>query len=229
MQTLADAIFAAVLCFLKKPGAPLVLGGVQTTVDEKSSRFHRGSPELYLTSAAMAEICKWKGLLCSTQGGCSDAKAMDQQAASESVLSLYNGLLSGANLVHQAGGLDGGLTASLQGLVMCDEIIGMITQVGKGVEVTDDSLALDVLQEVGPAGEFLTHPHTFDHFRSWFQPTIIDRSPFEIWLENGGKNYNERIEPVLDDILSTHQPEPMDEDLVQEMKKIADLADQKEA
>ncbi|MCP4690845.1 MAG: trimethylamine methyltransferase, partial [Desulfobacterales bacterium] len=206
VQTLADAILAVVLCFLKKPGAPLVVGGVRTTVDEKASRCHRGAPELHLASAAMAEICKWLGLPCASQGGCSDAKAVDQQAASESVLSLYNGFLSGANLVHQAGSLDGGLTASLQGLVMCDEIIGMITQIGKGVEVTDESLALDVLQEVGPAGEFLTHPHTFDHFRDWFQPTIIDRSPFEIWLENGGKNYNERLEPELDRILDAHQP-----------------------
>ncbi len=229
VQTLADAIFATVLCYLKKPGLPLISGGVQTTADEGASTFHYGSPELHLTSAAMAEICKWTGLLSSSQGGCSDSKALDQQAASESVLSLYNSFMAGANLVRQAGSLEGGRTASLESLVMCDEIIGMITQIGKGVEVTDETLALDVLQEVGPAGEFLTHPHTFDHFRSWFQPTIIDRSPYEIWMENGGKSYNERLEPEVDSILKTHQPEPMDEDLVQEMKKIVDLADRKEA
>jgi trimethylamine--corrinoid protein Co-methyltransferase len=143
-------------------------------------------------------------------------------------MSIYNGFMAGTNLIHHVGCLDGGLTGSLASLVMCDEIIGMVKQIGKGIEVTDETLALDLFKEVGPGGEFLSHEHTFDHFRDWFQPTIIDRSNFETWTERGSKTYQDRLEPEVDRILETHQPEPLDENLIQEMKKIISLADKKE-
>jgi len=228
VQTLADFLMTAVICHLKSPGAPLVLGTTQTIMNENDGIFYLGAPELHLTSAAMAEICRFLGLMSACPGGCTDAKVVDQQAAGESVMSAYNGLIGGTNLIHHVGALESGLNGSLSHLVMCDEIIGMVQQIGKGIDVTDDSLALDVLQEVGPAGEFLTHMHTFNFFREWFRPTVIDRATYEIWEENGGKNYNERLEPEVERILASHQPEPLDEKMVQEMKRLVDTADEKE-
>ncbi len=228
VQTLADALLTVVLCWLKKPAMPLILGGIQTVMDHDKETLSYGSPELHLTSAAITEIYKWLGLLSSSPGGCTDAKVVDEQAASESVMSIYNTFMAGTNLIHQVGCLDGGLTGSLSSLVMCDEIIGMIQQVGKGIQVTDESLALDILKEVGPGGEFLSHDHTFDHWKEWFRPTIIDRSNFETWTENGSKNYTDRLEPEVNRILESHEPEPLDENIIQEMKKIINLADKKE-
>ncbi len=228
VQTLADALFTVVLCSLKKPGMPLLLGGIQSVSAQDKKSLSYGSPELHLTSAAMTEIYKWLGLLSSSAGGCTDAKVVDEQAASESVMSLYNSLMAGTNLIHQIGCLDGGRTGSLSSLVMCDEIIGMVKQIGKGIQVTDETLALDILKEVGPGGEFLSHDHTFDHWKEWFRPTIIDRSNFEVWSESGSKTYNDRLEPEVDRILETHEPDPLDENIVQEMKKIINLADKKE-
>jgi trimethylamine--corrinoid protein Co-methyltransferase len=228
VQTLADSLLAVVLSYLNRPGMPLILGGVQTVMDKKKKNLYYGSPELHLASVAISEIYKWLGLLSSSPGGCTDAKVVDEQAASESVMSIYNSLMAGTNLIHHVGSLDGGLTGSLASLVMCDEIIGMVKQIAKGIEVTDESLALDILKEVGPGGEFLSHDHTFDHYKEWFQPTIIDRSNFETWTDGGSKTYNDRLEPQVDRILETHQPQPLDENLIQEMKKIISLADQKE-
>jgi trimethylamine--corrinoid protein Co-methyltransferase len=228
VQTLADALLTVVLCWLKKPAMPLILGGIQTVMDHDKETLSYGSPELHLTSAASTEIYKWWGLLSSSPGGCTDAKVVDEQAASESVMSIYNTFMAGTNLIHQVGCLDGGLTGSLSSLVMCDEIIGMIQQIGKGIQVTDESLALDILKEVGPGGEFLSHDHTYDHWKEWFRPTIIDRSNFETWTENGSKNYTDRLEPEVDRILESHEPEPLDENIIQEMKKIINLADKKE-
>lgn len=228
VQTLADSLLAVVLCYLQKPGAPLILGGLQTVMDEAKTRLYYGSPELHLASAAITEVYKWLGFLNASPAGCSDSKVVDEQAASESVMSIYNSLMAGTNLIHHIGSLDGGLTGSLASLVMCDEIIAMVKQIAKGVEVTDETLALDLLNEVGPGGEFLSHDHTYQHFREWFQPTIIDRSNFEIWKEGGSKTYNDRLEPEVDRILETHQPEPLDDALTQEMKKIISLADKKE-
>ena len=228
VQTLADSLVAVVLCYLQKPGAPLILGGVQTLMDQAKTTLYYGSPELHLTSAAITEVYKWLGLLSASPAGCTDSKVVDEQAASESVMSIYNSLMAGTNLIHHVGCLNGGLTGSLASLVMCDEIIAMVKQIGKGIEVTDETLALDILKEVGPGGEFLSHDHTYNHFREWFQPTIIDRSNFEIWKEGGSKTYQDRLEPEVDRILETHQPEPLDEKLTQEMKKIISLADKKE-
>ena len=228
VQTLADSLVAVVLSYLQKPGMPLILGGIQTVMDANKKNFCFGSPELHLASAAISEVYKWLGLLSSAPGGCTDSKVVDEQAASESVMSIYNGFMAGTNLIHHAGSLDGGLTGSLASLIMCDEIIAMVKQIGKGIDVTDESLALDILKEVGPGGEFLSHDHTFDHFRDWFQPTIIDRSNFETWTNAGGKTYQDRLEPEIDRLLEAHQPEPLDETLIQEMKKIISLADKKE-
>ena len=228
VQSLADFLLTAVMGYLKKPGMPLVMSSTQTVADKENGALHYGSPELHLTSAAMTEMCKWLGFMSACPGGCTDSKAVDQQAASEAVMSIYNGFMAGTNLIHHVGSLEGGLNGSLQHLVMCDEIIGMVEQIGQGIEVTDDALALDVLQEVGPAGEFLTHMHTYHFFRDWFRPTIIDRSTYEIWEENGSKTYNDRLEPEVERILETHQPEPLDEQMIQEMKKIIDVADKKE-
>ena len=228
VQTLADALFTVVLCCLKKPGSPLLLGGIQSVMAQAKETPSYGSPELHLTSAAMTEIYKWLGLLSSSAGGCTDAKVVDEQAASESVMSIYNNLMAGTNLIHQIGCLDGGLTGSLASLVMCDEIIGMVKQIAKGIQVTDETLALDILKEVGPGGEFLSHDHTYDHWKEWFRPTIIDRSNYEVWSDSGSKTYNDRLEPEVDRILESHAPEPLDENIVQEMKKIINLADKKE-
>jgi trimethylamine--corrinoid protein Co-methyltransferase len=228
VQTLADSLVAVVLSYLQKPGMPLILGGIQTVMDQNKKNLYFGSPELHLASAAISEVYKWLGLLSSAPGGCSDSKIVDEQAASESVMSVYNSLMAGTNLVHHAGSLNGGLTGSLASLVMCDEIIAMVKQIGKGIEVTDESLALDVLKEVGPGGEFLSHDHTFDHFKDWFQPTVIDRSNFETWTNAGSKTYQDRLAAEVDRLLEAHQSEPLDETLIQEMKKIISLADKKE-
>ena len=228
VQTLADALLTMVMCYLQKPGMPLILGGVQTIMDKDNKTLSFGSPELHLASAAGTEIYKWLGLLSASPGGCTDSKVVDEQAASESVMSIYNSFMTGTNLIHHLGCLDSGLNGSLSGLVMCDEIIGMIKQIGKGIAVTDETLALDILQEIGPGGEFLSHDHTYDHWKEWFRPTIIDRSNFEVWSEAGSKSYNERLEPEVDRILESHKPEPLDQKLIQEMKKIINLSDKKE-
>ena len=108
-----------------------------------------------------------------------------------------------------------------------DEIIGMIRQIGKGIRVDDETLALDVLDEVGPGGEFVSHDHTFDHWKEWYRPTYMDRSNYETWINSGKKTFNERIEEQVDYILDTYEAEPLDENVLEEMKKIIDLAEKR--
>jgi trimethylamine--corrinoid protein Co-methyltransferase len=227
VQSLAETLLAVVLCYLKKPGMPLIMGGVTTVLDMLTTTYSYGAPELSLTSAANTDISKWLGLLMFSTGGCTDSKTIDEQAAAECTLSLYNAFLSGANFVHDVGYIDSGLNASLESLVMCDEIIGMIRQIGTGIEVTDETLALDLLREVGPGGEFVSHDHTYEHWKQWWRPKLIDRSDHEVWVQNGEKTMNDRIVAEVDRILAEHEPAPLDPKVHEEMKRICRLADER--
>ena len=97
VQSVAETLLAVVLCFLKKPGMPLIMGGVQTIMDMLTTNYCYGAPELALASAASTDISKWLGLLMFSTGGCTDSKLVDEQAAIEASLSLYTAFLSGAN------------------------------------------------------------------------------------------------------------------------------------
>ncbi|HMB32004.1 MAG TPA: trimethylamine methyltransferase family protein [Desulfohalobiaceae bacterium] len=229
VQSLAETMMASVLTYLKNPGMPLVMGGVTTVLDMLTTAYSYGSPELSLASAANTDISKWLGLLMFSTGGCSDSKAMDEQAAIECSTSLYYAYLSGANLVHDVGYLDSGVNASLESLVMCNEVIGMVKQIGKGISTEDEYLALDLIDKTGPGGEFLTSDHTLQHYKEWFQPKLQDRSDYETWVREGKKTMLDRINVETDRILNEHQPEPIEDKLYKELKQIIDDAEKRHA
>jgi trimethylamine--corrinoid protein Co-methyltransferase len=228
VQDLAETFLGLVLSNLKKPGMPLVMGGVQTIMDMMTSTYSYGAPELSLASAASTDISKWLGLPMFSTGGCSDSKLVDEQAAIEATLSLYTAMLSGASLIHDVGYLESGLNGSLQMLVLCDEIIDMVKHIGRGIRVDEETLCLDVIDQVGPGGQYLSEDHTLAHYQKdfWF-PKLIDRSNHETWLERGGKTLRERVEEKMNHILETHESAPIDDRLMREMKKIIERADQK--
>src|SRR6056297_4288293 len=144
VQSLAETLLATVLCHLKNPGMPLIMGGVTTLLDMKKSTYSYGAPELSLASAANTDIAKWLNLLMFSTGGCTDAKVLDEQAAAEQMMNLFYSYLSGANLIHDVGYIDHGTNASLESLVLNQEMMGMVRQFGKGINTDDDHLALDL-------------------------------------------------------------------------------------
>lgn len=229
VQSLAETMMASVLTYLKNPGMPLIMGGVTTVLDMLTTTYSYGSPELSLASAANTDISKWLGLLMFSTGGCTDSKILDEQAAIEASTSLYYAFLSGANLVHDVGYMDSGVNASLESLVMCNEIIGMVKQIGKGICTEDDYLAWRLIDEVGPGGEYLTHDHTFQHWNEWFMPKLQDRSDYDTWVREGQKTMDMRIREETDRILEEHQPEPLDEKLHKEMKQVVEDAEKRHA
>jgi trimethylamine--corrinoid protein Co-methyltransferase len=228
VQDLAETLLGLVLSNLKKPGMPLIMGGVQTIMDMSTSTYSYGAPELSLASAASTDISKWLGLPMFSTGGCSDSKTVDEQAAVEATFSLLAAFLSGASLIHDVGYLDSGLNGSIEMLAICDEIIGMVKRFGRGVQVDEDNLAFEVINRVGPGGHFLSDDHTMRHFRKEFWlPNLMDRSSYEGWLAEGKKTLKERGEEKTNHILQTHQPMPIDENVMKEMKEIIEKADKK--
>ncbi len=211
VQNLAECLTGVVLAQLKKTGAAVVIGGVQSIVDMRTAVLSYGAPELSLLSAASTDITKWLRLPMFSTAGCSDAKTLDQQAGIESAISVAVAALSGANLIHDVGYLESGLVGSFDMLVMSDEVISMVKHMLRGIAVDDEHLATDVIQRVGPGGHFLADDHTVKHFREqfWF-PTLLDRSRWADWEAAGQATLGQRVRQKVKNILERFEPAPLD-------------------
>jgi len=194
---------------LKKPGAPVCLGSVPTPMDPRNARPLYGSPELSLYSAALSEMATYLNLPLMGTSGASESKTVDLQAAIESTTQVIFSLLSRTTIPHDAGFLDCADIGSLEMLVMNDEIIGMARRLMRGVEVSDETLMLDVIDRVGPGGEFISAKETARHFRKeiWL-PRLLDRQPWNQWERNGSPTMIENIRAHIRTILETHVPHP---------------------
>ncbi len=137
---------------------------------------------------------------------------------------------SGANLIHDVGYLESGLLGSLDMLVFSNEVISMVKRIMKGISVNQETLAVDVISRVESGGHFLDDDHTLAHFKEeiWI-PELIDRNNWEIWEKGGGKSMGDRVREKVQQILKAHQPQPLEEKLVQELKSIIAEADEKYA
>jgi trimethylamine--corrinoid protein Co-methyltransferase len=227
VQSLAETLMAMVLSYLKSPGAPLLMGGVTTLLDMKKSTYSYGAAELSLASAANTDIAKWLNLLMFSTGGCTDSKILDEQAASEQMMNLFYSYLSGANLIHDVGYIDHGTNASLESLVLNQEMMGMVKQFGKGINTDDEHLALNLIEKVGPGGEYVTSDHTFDHWKEWYLPDLQDRSDYETWVQNGSKTMSDRVKERTQHLLDTYTPTPLDEKLEKELWELVHAADKR--
>ena len=227
---LAGVLSGLAIMQIKKRGAPVCIGGVPEAMDLASGRPAYGSPEMSLYSAAAADISRYLGVPFMGTSGTSEAKVLDLQAAIESTLQSVLSGLSGATLVHDAGFLDCAQIGSLDMLVMNDEIIAMTRRIMRGIEVNDDTLMLDLIDRVGPGGEFMSTKETAKRCRAeiW-NPTLMDRQPFDNWQAAGAQTMNDRIRAKLQKILATHQPPPLPAGAAEKIEAILQAAEAREA
>ena len=129
--------------------------------------------------------------------------------------------MSGLNLIHDVGYMDMSMACSVEQLVLGDEIIGMVRRFMRGLEFTPEQLAMDVIEKVGPGGQFLTEMHTLKHFKNeLWQPSVFTRKPIEKWLADGSRNTEDRVKEKVKDILDTHQPEKLPEEVIESLERI---------
>ena len=228
VQCLAECLVGVVLAQLKRKGAAVIIGGLESTIDMATSILSYGAPEMVLLSAAMTDVAKWLRLPMFSTAGCSDAKVLDQQAAIEAAMSVTIAALSGANLIHDVGYLESGLLGSFDMLVMSNEVIGMAKHILGGITVTPETLAVDIIERVGPGGHHLTQEHTRQHFRTelWF-PTLMDRQQRRGWEASGSKTMAERVRAKVVDILDHHEPMPIPAKVEARLKEIVAQADER--
>ncbi len=156
-------------------------------------------------------------------GGSTDAKLLDQQSGFEVTISLMTALLHGANIVHDVGFMDAGLQASLQLAVIANEYIGFLRAATRGVEVSEETLALDVVAEMGPTGNYLDHPHTLRHMREPFYSDMMDKGIYSLWVKKGKKSMEQLASEKTDRILETHKAKaPLSGDTQKAIREIID-------
>jgi trimethylamine--corrinoid protein Co-methyltransferase len=227
--TAAEDLCGLVIAQTKRTGTPVVMGGVLTTMDMGTGVCTYGAPELSMMMAAFAELAQYYQIPMYGTAGCSNSKVVDQQAAIESTISILMTALSGANLVHDIGIVDNAMTVSFEALVMCDEIIAMVKRMMGGIEINQDTLAMEVLEKVGPGGHFLSEEHTLRHFKEHHRSKLIDRQNYDAWMETGAATMGERMKAKVQHILAEYQPAPLPEDVQKELERIVRRADEKAA
>jgi trimethylamine--corrinoid protein Co-methyltransferase len=217
----AGVLAGLVLSQLKREGAPYIMTAMHPTpMDMRSMVTPYADPERGLFQA-MARLYR---LPAFGLGGATDAKVVDQQAAAEAALTLLAETLAGGNLIHDLGYLESGLTFSLAQLAICDELVGWIEAFLGGVDISDDTLALDVIGQVGPDGQYLATGHTRDHYRQAWTPRLLERDPYDIWLAKGGHTLGERASAYVETLLTEHQPEVLPDGIRAELRKIVERA-----
>lgn len=223
---LAESLSGLVIHQLKGEGAPFIMGGVYTIMDMNTTIFSYAAPEFNLLQAALTDIAHYLKLPIFCTAGCTDSNILDEQAAIEATFSILVTALSGGNLIHDVGYLEYGSTGSIDMLVMSDEIVGMARRFVRGIRVDDETLALDVVDSVGPGGHFLGEQHTLKHLRGefWF-PTLISRARYDGWKADGGLTMGERVHRKTIKLLEGHNPEPLSPDVQKRLREIVDRAD----
>ncbi len=202
---LSESMVGVIASQLINPGTCVIIGGVQSILDMRHAIYSYGAPELSLLSAAMTEVVHYCGLPMYSTSGCTDTKKMDMQSAFEASFSINAAMMSGANFVHDNGYTESGKTGDVFQTVLDDELISMARIIEKGVEVNDETLSVDVINNVGPGGHYLYEDHTMKWFRNHWQPTLMDRNSYEDWLSQGSKTLKDRVIEKTKDLIKNHE------------------------
>jgi trimethylamine--corrinoid protein Co-methyltransferase len=154
--------------------------------------------------------------------GCSDAKIFDAQAAGEVALNLFANTIAGANLIHDVGYLDCAMTYSFELLAYGNEVISWLKRYLRPPEINEETLALDLIDQVGPDGHFLESKHTLKHVREDWQPTLFDRFDYNRWAGAGANTLEGRANQKVRQILEEHRPEPLPKEVSQSLDAVRD-------
>jgi trimethylamine--corrinoid protein Co-methyltransferase len=195
-----------------QPGLPFIMGGVFSVMDMNSMILAYGAPELPLMMAGLTELAHYAGLPLWQTGGCTDSKTFDEQAMIEGSMSVYFSALTGGDLCHDVGYTESAMTGSVFQLAAMDEAIGYARRITRGIEVNEDTLAAEVIHDVGPNGHYLREQHTRRYYKNEFwYPNLCDRRNYEEWNTMGRKTMKDRTVARVRDILASHEPAPLKE------------------
>jgi len=220
----AEVLAGIVLTQLINPGTPIIYGSFSSATEMHSGKQMLGCPEAALLNAATAQLCKsYKIPFGYGTGGIADSCILDVQAGFEKMLTVLFSSLAGVEVIHDgvSGLLGTAMVASYEQLVIDNEICNMINRGLSGITVNQETLALDLIKEVGPGGEYITTDHTLQNFRKEFcLSRVSDKTSVGKWLEHGGKEIVENARQEVKQILETHKPSKLDKNIEAAINKV---------
>jgi trimethylamine--corrinoid protein Co-methyltransferase len=210
-QQTAEVLAVVTLAQVVRPGAPVIYGSFASNVDMLSGAPALGTPEFAKAALASGQIARRLGLPLRSSNTTS-SNCVDAQAAFESSMSLWGAIMGHANLVyHAAGWLENGLTASFEKLITDAEMLQMMAEFLRPIEVNDDELALDAIAEVEPGGHHFGTAHTLARYETaFYMPMLSSRQNFETWHEAGALDTARRANAIWKQLLADYQQPPLD-------------------
>jgi len=220
----AEVLSALVMTQLAAPGSAVIYGLGIAPLDMSTTVRAGGSPEHALCSAMGTELAHYYGMP-SCVGVSATAKVPGEQACIETFTGVSGPLLAGADLMCGIGLLEDSSCLYLEQIVVDDEIVEVIARMCKGEVVTDDTLALDVIEKVGVGKNFLAQKHTMQHFRTdHFRPGLIDRRSYDAWSADGSKSLTDKAREKVRWILANHKVPPLEADKEKRLLEIIEKA-----
>ena len=216
----AETLVGLVLAQLRRPGTPFVSGTVPFIMDMRFGTVTAGGPDGVRFMLAMGQLCRrWRLPLVGMSFG-GDAKDADEQAALETGFYGFGTVLGGVDMVFDAGCIEGGLLFSPELLVIADELVGMTRRAVEPIEVSDETIALDVIRSVGVGNVFLGEEHTLRHFRELWSPRLLSWDGRLQWEMSGAKTLRERARERVLHLWETHEVPALPEDVLDGMRAV---------
>jgi trimethylamine--corrinoid protein Co-methyltransferase len=215
----AEVLSGLALIQLAYPGAPVFYAAAQTAMDLRTGAYTGGGPEDFLFGAATNILADFYDIPLSMGSFATGAKEPNWQAGIENSLSTLMASLSMSDMLLGVGLLNGSMIWSFEQMIMDCEIFDIIHHMMKGIVVNEETLALDVIREVGPGGHFLSQKHTLEHMKDLWITTLMDRRPYSEWLQKKD-NARDWARKKAKEILRIHKPEPLDSKVESELKRI---------
>ncbi|MEZ5923434.1 MAG: trimethylamine methyltransferase family protein [Hyphomicrobiaceae bacterium] len=215
----AEALAGIALCQIVRPGVPVMYGGFTSNVDMRSGAPAFGTPEYTQAAQASGQLARLIGIPFRSSN-VTAANDVDAQAAYESMMALWGAIMGGAHMIlHAAGWLNGGLTASFEKLILDAELLQMMHAYCEPFEVSPATLARDAVAEVGPAGHFFGAEHTLARYESaFYQPILSNWDNYDLWAERGHVMARERANQIWSSLLADYEQPPIASDIDEALK-----------
>ncbi len=218
----AETLSGVVLAQAVSAGAPVIYGGAPVHFDMRTGTTPLSAIEATMIGASYAQMGKYYGMPTHTYACLSDSMVIDAQAGLETSMSGIVAQLAGINVISGVGGLEFVSTVSLEKLVIDNEICGMALRLDRGIDTSEEALAVDLIRDLGPGGDYLSTDHTFKWFKKepYIPSAIIERRDHKNWENDGAKDAFERARERVKDILENHQPAPLDKERSDKLDRV---------
>ena len=218
-QLNAEAVAGMAFAQLVRPGTPVVYGNTIATVSMQSGAPTYGTAETVILGLAVTQLARRYGVPSRTAGMRTGSKTCDADAGAQSMIAMLSALLGRVHFVlHAAGFLESGLSASFAKMVIDADQLSQLLGLVRGLPIDDDTLALDAIRDIGPAGHFFGHGHTIEHYDSaFYRPMTAETGTWDQWVEEGRRDVEARAAAVAASLIDSFEPPPLDEGVAEEL------------